>query len=132
MDLNRRQFLKVGGISLLTASCAPGRADSRAIAQTATPNPVAPVSSSVEAGHGTNNPLLVNVFLRGGADGLHLVPPTGDRGYAKLRGSLALGETMPFARDFSLHPQLEPLRPLVSRGQLAVVHAAGSPDPTRS
>ena len=40
-------------------------------------------------------PLAVVVFLRGGADGLHLVPPVGDDDYARLRGKLALAEGEP-------------------------------------
>lgn len=78
-------------------------------------------------------PLLVVVFLRGAADGLHLVPPAGDRTYERIRdGALRLDATLPFADGFALHPAFEPLQFLVERGQLAVVHAAGSPDPTRS
>ncbi|HYA61837.1 MAG TPA: DUF1501 domain-containing protein, partial [Candidatus Sulfotelmatobacter sp.] len=33
---------------------------------------------------------------------------------------------------FGLHPGLAPLEPLFHKNQLAIVHAAGSPDPTRS
>ena len=33
---------------------------------------------------------------------------------------------------FGLHPSLQPLAPLFHSGQLAIVQAAGSPDPTRS
>src|SRR5438132_14191894 len=33
---------------------------------------------------------------------------------------------------FGLHPSLAPLEPLFHKNQLAIVHAAGSPDPTRS
>src|SRR5260221_3892828 len=33
---------------------------------------------------------------------------------------------------FGLHPALAPLRPIYQAGHLAIVHAAGSPDPTRS
>lgn len=83
-------------------------------------------------GGGGAGPLLVVIFLRGGADGLHLVPALGDPHYARLRGSLALGSGLPFAAGFALHPAFEALQPLVERGELAVVHAAGSPHPTRS
>jgi uncharacterized protein (DUF1501 family) len=78
------------------------------------------------------DPLLVVIFQRGGADALHLVPPLRDPGYARLRGGLALDDALPFDAPFGLHPGLEPLLPLVERRQLAVVHAAGSPDPSRS
>jgi len=79
------------------------------------------------------SPLLAVIFLRGAADGLHLVPPIGDREWQKIRaGELAVGETLAFAKGFGLHPAFEPIRLLVERDQLAIVHAAGSPDPTRS
>lgn len=77
-------------------------------------------------------PLLVVVFLRGGADGLHLVPPVGDALYARARGALALPKSLPFAEGFGLHPALGALSPLVARGELAAVHAVGSDDRSRS
>ena len=33
---------------------------------------------------------------------------------------------------FGLHPRMAPLAPLFKRGELAIVHACGSPDETRS
>jgi uncharacterized protein (DUF1501 family) len=33
---------------------------------------------------------------------------------------------------FGLHPSLKPLKPIYDSGRLAIVHAVGSPDPTRS
>jgi len=112
--LSRRRFLQVGGVGLACVA-----APRSAVADRTQMPP-------------SGAPLLVTIFLRGGADGLHLVPPTGDRGYAKLRGALALTEAIPFAQPFALHPELSALAPLVARGQLAVVHAAGSPAATRS
>jgi uncharacterized protein (DUF1501 family) len=121
MGLNRRQFIRAGSMSLLVA-CAPSRSDStRNLERLAAP-----------LANREGDPLLVSVFLRGAADGLHLVPPTGDPGYRSLRGSLALRETLDFQRDFSLHPELAPLAPLIERKRFAAVHAVGSPDPTRS
>ena len=58
-------------------------------------------------------PLLVVVFLRGGADGLALVPPVGDGWLERLRAPLVPAGALPFAGDgveFGLHPALEPLR----------------------
>ncbi len=77
-------------------------------------------------------PLLVVVFLRGGADALSLVPPVGDPLYARRRGALAVEGALPFAAGFGLHPALAPLAPLVEDGRLAVVHCAGSHDASRS
>jgi len=84
--------------------------------------------------------VLVAVFQRGAVDGLSMVAPHGDPAYAVARPGIALGpprrgdsET---ARDlngfFALHPALAPLGPLWESRALAVVHACGSPNTTRS
>jgi uncharacterized protein (DUF1501 family) len=78
---------------------------------------------------------MVVVFLRGGADGLALVPPVGDDDYARARPRLAVrGKDAHALGDgfFALHPHLRELVPLFERGQLAIVHACGSDDDTRS
>ncbi|MBF5043790.1 DUF1501 domain-containing protein [Aggregicoccus sp. 17bor-14] len=80
---------------------------------------------------------LVTVFLRGGADGLSLVPPVGDAAYHRARPSLALperGEGAALRLDgvFGLHPGLAPLMPLWGEGRLALVHGVGLPVPVRS
>jgi uncharacterized protein (DUF1501 family) len=81
---------------------------------------------------------LVLVFLRGGADGLSIVPPVGDPAYRAARPTIALA---PPGRDggalrlddvFALHPALAPLLPLWREGTLGIVHAAGLPGATRS
>ena len=117
MGLTRRHFIRIGSLSLLAAASS-GSGSRRAGAES--------------DATGTREPLLVVIFLRGAADGLHLVPPIGDRSYARLRGELAIEKALPFAVGFGLHPELAPLTPLVERGELAVVHAVGSPDATRS
>lgn len=77
---------------------------------------------------------LVVVFLRGGADGLSLVPPVGDDAYHRARPTLALSAANSLRLDgfFALHPLLAPLLPFWKSGQLALVPAAGSDDATRS
>lgn len=97
---------------------------------------------------------LVVVFLRGGADGLSLVPPFSDTtGYQALRGAgsansiavpapnpsnpnaaLDLGVTAS-GHSFGLHPAMTGLKAVWDAGDLAIVHAAGLPaseSPTRS
>jgi uncharacterized protein (DUF1501 family) len=97
---------------------------------------------------------LVVVFLRGGADGLSLVPPFSDAtGYRALRGgsgatsvavaapnpsnpnaALDLGVTVS-GHSFGLHPAMAGLKAVWDAGDLAIVHAAGLPDaesPSRS
>ncbi len=104
-------------------------ADTGLLAATALPLWVRPARAAAQR---RGSPLLAVIFLRGAADGLHLVVPLGDRDYARQRGGLELDATLPFTQSFGLHPALEPLAPLIDRGELAVVHAAGSPDPTRT
>ncbi|NWF63265.1 MAG: DUF1501 domain-containing protein [Chloroflexi bacterium] len=84
--------------------------------------------------------ILVCIFLRGGMDGLHAVIPHGDADYYRLRPRLAIPEPSP-GNDrtgidldgfFGLHPSMRPLKDLWDDKGLAFVHAAGSPNPTRS
>ena len=83
--------------------------------------------------------ILVAIFQRGAMDGLNVVVPHGEAAYYDLRPNLALPKpdgTPDSAIDldgfFGLHPSLQPLKPIYDSGHLAIVHAAGSPDPTRS
>ena len=90
--------------------------------------------------------VLAFLFLRGAIDGLEVVSPHGEPGFAQLRPTLALpapgwerkSDTGPGALldlgvpGFGLHPSLQPLLPLWREGTLAFVHAVGSPDATRS
>src|SRR5262249_61391119 len=78
--------------------------------------------------------VLVAVFLRGGADGLALVPPVHDDGYHRLRPRLGVPASRALALDgpFGLAPELAELHPWFVGGQLAVVHAVGSDDASRA
>ena len=78
--------------------------------------------------------VLVAVFLRGGADGLALVPPVHDDGYHRLRPRLGVpaSRSLALGGPFGLAPELAELHPWFLSGQLAVVHAAGSDDDSRS
>ena len=80
----------------------------------------------------TGTPALVVVFLRGGADGLSLVPPRDEKAYVELRPTLAIRDPLPLDDRFGLHRALEPLHRWYADGRLAVVHAVGSDDETRS
>jgi uncharacterized protein (DUF1501 family) len=77
---------------------------------------------------------LIVVFLRGGADGLSLVPPLGDDNYFKARPRLGIARKEAVGLDgfFGLHPKLADLAPAFADGDLAIVHGAGSEDDTRS
>jgi uncharacterized protein (DUF1501 family) len=120
--LTRRAVLKAGACAL-AAVAAPPRFLARA-------------ASAAQA----RRKVLVAVFQRGAVDGLSMVVPYGDRDYAAARTSIAIrpprGGDAAAAQDldgfFALHPALEPLAPLWKTRALAIVHACGSPDRTRS
>jgi uncharacterized protein (DUF1501 family) len=84
--------------------------------------------------------ILVAIFQRGAADGLNVVVPHGEKAYYSLRPTIAIprpaagntGAAIDLDGFFGLHPSLAALKPLWDRKQLAIVDAAGSPDPTRS
>ena len=122
MKIDRRFFLKSSGLAMLGIGFAPGFL-SRALAARASPN----------------KKVLIAIFQRGGADGLSMVPPIGDPQYYALRPTLAIprpgdGELSAVALDdtFGLHPALAPLKRFYDGGSLAIIHAVGSPKPTRS
>lgn len=83
---------------------------------------------------GPDRPRLLLVLLRGGADGLALVPAPGDPHWRRARGPLAPDRTAmhPLDGTFALHPALGPLLPWWRDGSLAVVHAVGTPGGARS
>lgn len=89
------------------------------------------------------DPILVVVFLRGGADGLNLISPTADVDYIAARPDamrvLRKGDGTGHAMadmaddvDFRFHPQARGLSELYNAGELAVIHASGLTDGTRS
>jgi uncharacterized protein (DUF1501 family) len=80
------------------------------------------------------NKRLVVIFQRGAADGLNIVVPHGERAYYAMRPSINIPRNAVIDLDgfFGLHPSLSPFQPLWKQRHLAIVHAAGSPDPTRS
>jgi uncharacterized protein (DUF1501 family) len=81
---------------------------------------------------------LIVVFLRGAVDGLNIVVPYSEPNYYRMRSTVAIakpgstGGAIDLDGRFGLHPALSPLYPLWKQGTMAFVHAAGSPDPTRS
>lgn len=88
-------------------------------------------------------PIVVVIFLRGGLDGLSLIAPSGDADYVAARpGEIRVsrkgdeaGRVLDNAAadvDFRFHPQARGLSDLYRAGELAVFHAAGLNDATRS
>ncbi|MEL7058485.1 MAG: twin-arginine translocation signal domain-containing protein, partial [Acidobacteriota bacterium] len=118
MNLSRRGFL--AGCSAAIAGMAGSRFNTLAFAGDA----------------GGNDDVLIIVFLRGGMDGLSLVPPIGgaDRGhYEAARPGLQIptsgpGAALPLSGPFGLHPSAAPLQGLFQDGHLAIVHGVGMLD----
>lgn len=77
---------------------------------------------------------LVVIFQRGAADGLNIVVPHRESAYYQMRPSIAIQQNQVIDLDgfFGLHPAMQPLKPLWDQRHLAIIHACGSPDPTRS
>jgi uncharacterized protein (DUF1501 family) len=89
------------------------------------------------------DPILVVLFLRGGADGLGLVCPSSDENLIAARPEdlrvLRKGDAAGRAIkqdiadvDFRFHQQLAPLADLYEAGDLTLIHASGLTEATRS
>jgi uncharacterized protein (DUF1501 family) len=122
MNSSRRRFLKSTGLGFLALGLPPAFLVRTAKAQ--------------QVGKGK---VMVVVFQRGAMDGLNAVIPFKDPAYYSLRPSIAIaepasGEERAIDLDgfYGLHPALAPLKSIYDKGHLAIVHAAGSPDNTRS
>ena len=126
MSQSRRYFLKSTGLAMASFAAAPSFLVRAAMAQ--------------GTASGKDRPILITVFQRGAADGISMVAPFGDRNYAKARPQIAVPTPRTGAADtaidldgfFGFHPSLSPLKSIYDTGHLAVVHAVGSPDNTRS
>jgi len=128
MSQSRRYFLKSSGLAMASFAAAPSFLVRTALAQ---------ATGSTSS---TDRPILITIFQRGAADGISVVAPYGDRNYASARPQIAVPTPRNGAADaaidldgfFGFHPSLSPLKSIYDEGHLAVVHAVGSPDNTRS
>ena len=117
---SRRVFIKNGGLALLSLGFAPAFIERTAEAAAA------------------RRKILIAIFQRGAVDGLNMIGPFGEREYYAARPSIAIPRpgsdegALDLDGFFGLHPRLAPLKPLWDAKQLAIVHASGSTDPTRS
>jgi uncharacterized protein (DUF1501 family) len=84
--------------------------------------------------NGSRTKRLVVIFQRGAADGLNIVIPHAESQYYTLRPNINIPRKSVLDLDgfFGLHPSLSPFQTLWQQRHLAIVHAAGSPDITRS
>ena len=131
MNHSRRFFLKSGGVALASFGLVGGAPSflRRTLAGGPTVGPAGRPKT------------LITIFQRGAVDGLNMIVPHGESSYYELRpqiaiarpGSGAAGESaVDLDGFFGLHPSMAALKPLWDEKRLAVVHAAGSPDNTRS
>jgi uncharacterized protein (DUF1501 family) len=93
-----------------------------------------PNRTAAVSGNGDQTQTLIVIFLRGAADGLTLVPPIADDNYYRSRPRIRVAPQDAIRLDglFALHPLLKPLKRVWDDGHLAIVHAAGSEDDSRS
>ena len=120
--INRRAFLRNGACALVSLGFAPSF-----------------LARTVAATTGARQKRLIAIFQRGAVDGLSMVVPHGDAAYYSARPTLAVARpgtapeaTLDLDGFFGFNPRLASLLPFWQRGDLAVVHACGSPDATRS
>lgn len=120
---SRRAFLRDGAVALVSLGFAPSFL-ARTVAATSTTR---------------RNKRLIAIFQRGAVDGLSMIVPYGEAEYYRVRPGIAVARPSANADAsvdldgfFAFNPRLAPLAPIWSRGDLAIVHACGSPDSTRS
>src|SRR5687768_5355984 len=123
--MDRRLFVRSGALGLLALGLPPEFIRRSLLAQT----------TALE-----KKKTLICIFQRGAVDGLNMVVPFGEKDYYSSRRSIALAQPTRSASNgvidldgfFGLHPALQPLHELYGRKELAIIHAVGSPHPTRS
>ena len=119
MTITRRAFLKSGALAVVGTAAIPAFLHRAAL------------GAEVP---GTRTRRLVVIFQRGAADGLNIVIPHAERSYYAMRPTIAIprGSELDLDGFFGLHPAMTALQPLFRQQRLAIIHAAGSPDHTRS
>ena len=125
MSVSRRFFLRSSGLAVAGFAVVPSFLRRTALANTRT---------------GKDRPILIAVFQRGAMDGISAVVPFGDKNYYSARPQIAVSQPKAGDADaaidldgfFGLNPALASFKPIYDAGHLAVVHAVGSPDNTRS
>ena len=124
--MNRRYFLKSGSIALASVGLslsAPAFLERLAMGQST-----------------GRRKTLIAIFQRGAVDGLNMVVPFGESNYYSLRPAIAIAKPESGNAEsainldgfFGLHPSMSSFKPLWDSKRLAIIHASGSPDNTRS
>ena len=150
--MNRRDFIRnIGHLGLVGSGAVliPVGLSGIVVAPTVKPNaPNRPTGADAPLAYGTplkrariagdGTPRMIVVFLRGAVDGLNVVVPHGDHHYYQARPTIAVARpgadngAIDLTGYFGLHPALQPLKTHWDSGQLAFIHASGSPDMSRS
>ena len=118
--MTRRVFLRNGSAALVSLGFTPAF--------------IARAAQAAQA----RQKILVAIFQRGAVDGLNMVVPFGEKAYYSNRPSIAIpkpnqqGGALDLDGFFGFHPRMAPLHPYFKDGTLAIVHASGSNDDTRS
>ena len=119
--VTRRTFIKSTGVAMVTLGFAPPSFLTR-----------------TAAAAGTRRKLLIAIFQRGAVDGLNMIVPFGESEYTRVRPAIAVpapgreNGAVDLNGFFGLHPRMAALKPFWDNHSLAIVHACGSPDSTRS
>ena len=95
------------------------------------------LQTGIASAQGTEEPIIVSVFMDGGMDALSVLSPVNDPVYRNLRKEgirLDEGDGQVFAEDDSLmwHPRATALDDLHRAGKLSVLPAIGYDDPDQS
>lgn len=119
MSITRRVFMRNGAMAVVGMAAIPSFLSRAAFA-----------AESLIGG----KKRMVVIFQRGAADGLNIVVPHAESSYYSMRPTIAIPRKSVIDLDgfFGLHPSLASFQPLWKDRHLAIVHAAGSPDATRS
>ena len=131
--MNRRFFIKSGSVALASVGLslsAPAFLERVVVAN--------------DRKTGGRRKTLIAIFQRGAVDGLNMIVPFGESNYYSSRPAIAIPKPQAGNQSgnqesaidldgfFGLHPSLSALKPLWDSSRLAIVHASGSPDNTRS
>jgi uncharacterized protein (DUF1501 family) len=127
--MNRRFFIKSGGVALASFGLMNGM-----------PSFLQRAVLAQGRQQGGRRKTLIAMFQRGAVDGLNMVVPFGERSYYDLRPAIAIPRpgsdnsesALNLDGFFGFHPAMSSLKQLWDSKRLAIVHAAGSPDNTRS
>ena len=122
--LSRRQFLSGASKVALIASLVPAWMPRIAFARN----------------YSSSRDIIVSIYLRGGCDGLTIVPPFGDSAYYTLRPNIGIPrpdsgsplKAINLNGFFGFAPAMLPLMDAYGNGNLAIIQATGSTDPSRS